>query len=70
MVLCQVVIVTALALLPLQSLAGGTEYVDGYGIANSAQVAACLRAVGAQETDELQDHQWEEWVDCMAFSRN
>ena len=63
------VVITVLAVVPMQAVAGGTEYVDGYGIADSAQVSACLRAVGAQETDELQDHQWEEWVDCMALRR-
>jgi hypothetical protein len=47
---------------------GGTEYVDGYGWANSRVVAACLITVGAQHTDHLQDAQWDEWVACMAFN--
>jgi hypothetical protein len=44
----------------------GREYVDGYGWANTQMVSACLNAVGAEETDQLHDGQWEEWLSCMA----
>ena len=43
------------------------EYVDGYGWANPKQVTACLISVGAQDTDELSDAQWDEWVACMTL---
>lgn len=61
-----ITLLTALTVLQGQALAGGTEYVDGYGRANSDQVSACLNAVGAEETDQLHDAQWEEWLSCMA----
>ncbi len=48
------------------SQAGSNEYVSGLGWRDSRQVALCLQAVGAEETDDLTDWKWDDFVSCMA----
>jgi hypothetical protein len=57
----------ALPLAPARARGNGAEYVNGYVWANSRLVAACLVAVGARHTDELQYAQWDQWVACVAL---
>jgi hypothetical protein len=58
-------IITVMLLTHLPAVAGSKEYVNGLGWRDSRQVTVCLQAVGAEETDDLTDWKWDDFVGCM-----
>lgn len=47
------------------AIAGSSEWVEGLGWVPSTVVTDCLGAVGAVETDELHDAQWDDFFGCV-----